>query len=75
MKTVSISDFRANLLQYLQKAQRGQAILVSSHGKLLASISPPSNQQIKATEALEQIAQQAVIGDVLSPTNEAWHEL
>ena len=75
METVSISDFRAHLLKYLQKAQRGKTILVSSHGKLVAAISAPVDQQTQATQALEQIAKQAVIGDILSPTGEQWKSL
>lgn len=75
METVNISDFRAHLLKYLQKAQRGKTILVSSHGKPVATISAPIDQQSQATQTLEQIAKQAIIGDILSPTGEQWNTL
>jgi prevent-host-death family protein len=72
MQTIKISDFRANLLNYLKKAELGEKISVSSNGKILATICPPINQKNTARLKLNQIAESAVVYDVTSPTDSPW---
>ena len=72
MKNVSISEFRANLLKYLTQVQQGEQINVTSKGNLLATLSPPVSQQNAARTKLRELAQTAVLHDVLSPTEESW---
>jgi len=45
MQTINISEFRANLLKYLEIANSGEQISVTSNGKLLATIMPPTNKK------------------------------
>lgn len=45
MQTINISEFRANLLQYLEVAHAGKPISVTSNGRLLATIIPPVEQK------------------------------
>lgn len=75
METVSISQLRSNLLSYLKKAKDGHEIVVTSHGKSLATIIPPYNQNQEARKRLNQLAKSAVIGDVVSPSEEPWDVL
>jgi prevent-host-death family protein len=72
MKNVSISELRANLLQYLTLTQQGERINVTSKGRVMATLIPPASQQQSAREKLEQLAKTAVINDVLSPIEESW---
>ena len=72
MQTINISDFRANLLKYLEKANSGEQISVTTNGKLLATITPPIKQKQQAKQQLEQLAASASIGDVISPTDSSW---
>ena len=72
MKNVSISEFRANLLQYLKLSQRGQRINVTSKGRVMATLIPPTSQQEAARETLKRLAKTAVITDVTSPIGENW---
>jgi prevent-host-death family protein len=72
MQTVNISEFRANLLKYLELANTGEAITVTSNGRTLATITPPVNLSSDARAKLQTIAQSAEIGDILSPLDEAW---
>ena len=72
MKNVSISEFRANLLQYLTQVQQGEQINVSSKGHLLATLSPPVGQQDAARAQLAKLAETAELHDVVSPTDENW---
>ena len=72
MTTVNISEFRANLLKYLEQAQKGEAFTVTSHGKILAEIRPPGQRRAEAALKLAAIAETASIGDVVNPTEAEW---
>lgn len=72
MKTVSISELRANLLKYLSEAQRGERIDVTSKGVVLATLVSPVGKREAARMRLEELAAGATIGDVVSPVDERW---
>ncbi len=72
MKNVSITELRANLLRYLQIAQQGEQINVTSKGTLLATLTPPVTQQDAAKAKLNKLAKTAVIHNVVSPTGDTW---
>ena len=72
MKSVSISELRANLLKYLRIAQQGEKVNVTSKGTLLATLTPPVTQQDTARAKLRKLAKTAVIHDVVSPTGDTW---
>jgi prevent-host-death family protein len=42
MTDVNITELRQNLPAYLEKARRGQRFLVTSRGRVIAQISPPT---------------------------------
>ena len=75
MQTINISDFRANLLKYLETANSGEQISVTSNGKLLATITPPVNQKELAKQQLKALASTAKIHDITNPTNCEWDVL
>lgn len=70
MNAVKISEFRANLLYYLQEAREGKEITVTSRGEAIATLSPPVDRRKDARAQLNRLAKSAVLGDVLSPTGE-----
>ena len=72
MKSVSISELRANLLKYLTLVQRGEQINVTSKGKVLATLNSPVSQQDAAKAKLGKLAGTAVIHDVISPIEDSW---
>jgi len=72
MKSVSISEFRANLLKYLKLVQQGEPINVTSKGNVMASLTPPASLQDAARAKLDALAATAVIHDVTSPIDETW---
>lgn len=72
MLTVNISDLRANLLKYLEKASRGEQITVTTNGKVLATITPPVDKKEMAKKRLGELAATARVGDVTSPTGADW---
>ena len=72
MQTINISDFRANLLKYLEIANSGEQISITSNGRLLATISAPIQQKDAAKKQLKALAGKAKIYDVTTPVNEDW---
>ena len=72
MKTVSISELRANLLQYLSQVQRGERIEVTSKGAVLATLVPPVGEREVARARLEELAAGATVGDVITPIGDDW---
>lgn len=72
MQTVNISDFRANLLKYLEIANSGEQISVTSNGKLLATVSAPIDRRALARAQLAAFATTAKLGDVINPTDSEW---
>lgn len=75
MQTINISDFRANLLRYLEIANSGEQISITSNNRLLATVTPPIDQQELAKKQLKALASTAKIYDVTSPTNSEWDAL
>ena len=75
MQTINISDFRANLLKYLEVANSGEQISVTSNGKLLATITPPVNQKEQARQKLKTLASSAKIHEITSPIDCNWDVL
>ena len=75
MQTINISDFRANLLKYLEIANSGEQISVTTNGKILATITPPTNQKEFAKQKLKALASTAKIHDIISPTCCEWDVL
>jgi prevent-host-death family protein len=72
MKQVSISELRANLLDYLTRVQRGERFMVTSRGRAMATLISPVNRQEEARARLEELARTAVLHDVVSPLDEPW---
>lgn len=72
MQTVHMSDFRANLLKYLEMATSGEQISVTSSGKPLATVSAPEDRRALARAQLTALAATAKLGDVISPTDSGW---
>lgn len=72
MQTINISEFRANLLKYLEMANSGEIISITSNGRLLATITPPAKQKDQARKQLKTLAAKAKVHDVINPTDESW---
>lgn len=72
MLTVNISDLRANLLKYLEKASHGKQITVTTNGRVLATIAPPTNKKALAKKRLSELSSTAIINDATSPLDNQW---
>jgi len=72
MISIGISEFRSNMNSVLQKVQKGEVVTLTAHGAEVAKLVPPDFAQLAARQKLQQLRQTAVVGDVLSPLDEAW---
>ncbi|MCK6559032.1 type II toxin-antitoxin system Phd/YefM family antitoxin [candidate division KSB1 bacterium] len=72
MQSIAVSDFRANLMQVLKQIERGQEIAITSRGREIARLVPPTNAMEKAREKLVELRQTAVVFDVVSPIADEW---
>ena len=75
MQTINISEFRANLLKYLENANSGEVISITTNVRLLATITPPEQQKSQAKKQLKSLAGKAKIHDVISPSDENWNTM
>ena len=72
MTTIAVSELRANLMQVLEQIKQGAHVQITSRGKVVAQLVPADEAQAQAKLALKQLAEQAVIGDIITPIDETW---
>lgn len=72
MKSIAISELRANLMKAIDQVKRGKSLVITSHGKPVAQLIPPGDKREEAKASLKAISKTAFIGDVISPTGEIW---
>ena len=73
MSKVNVTELRQSLPAYLAKAQQGKEIEVTSRGKVIARIVAGSEMHVEARARLLAARKRCRIGDVVSPTGEAWN--
>lgn len=75
MISVSITELRANLLKYLNKAHHGEPITVTSNGQALATLVAPIDQKRRAKTKLKRLSQTAKVHDVIAPIGVQWNAI
>jgi prevent-host-death family protein len=73
MSQVNITELRKNLPNYLKKVGKGEELLITSRGKVVARIVPEQDRQALALERLRKQRGTVIIGDIIAPIDEeAW---
>lgn len=72
MYEVNITELRNHLPKYLSEVNKGEEILVTSHGKVIAWILPPMDMRQEAKKRLNELGNNCTIGDVISPVGDVW---
>lgn len=65
---VNITELRNHLPKYLSDVTKGDEILVTSHGKVIAHILPPTDISQEAKRKLHDLRKICKVGDVISST-------
>lgn len=66
MEKIGVSRFRENLLKFIKRVERGETIVITSRGREVALLVPPSDRMKAARKALDELRGQAVVGDIVS---------
>lgn len=72
MSKISVTELRQNLPAYLAKVREGKEIEVAVHGKVIARIVPEQDAAQAAKARLVALRAKVKIGDVMSPSGDAW---
>ena len=73
MPKVKVTELRQNLPAYLARVERGQEMEVTVHGRVIARIVPQQAAAKAARARLKALRAKARIGDIMSPSAEAWN--
>lgn len=66
MARVSVTHLRQNLPAWLKRVQAGEAIQVTSHGRVIARIEPEQDPAEEARRWLEGLGGSVTLGDVIT---------
>lgn len=72
MDTIAVSELRANLMKILKEIKAGSEINITSRGKVIAKLVPPDNVTYEAKAKLAEVAESAVLYDLVAPIDEQW---
>lgn len=72
MHQVNVTELRNHLPRYLSSVQKGNEILITSHGVVIARIVPPVDTQKEAQAELLKLRKRCKVGDVINPVDESW---
>lgn len=71
-KKVNITELRQNLPAYIAQARDGETLEVTVRGRVIARIVPEEDRKAAARRRLKALRKTARIGDIMSPSGEAW---
>ncbi|MDP2806311.1 MAG: type II toxin-antitoxin system prevent-host-death family antitoxin [Gallionellaceae bacterium] len=73
MLEVSVTTFRNHVPDYLEKVRNGENIALTSKGKVIARLTPPSGDERQiARQQLMSLRVSSRIGDVVSSVDANW---
>ena len=72
MRQINITELRNHLSTYIGKVNNGEQFLVTSRGKVVASLVPVSDEREVARKRLAELRACCTVGDVVSPIGEKW---
>ena len=72
MIEVKVTEFRNHLPEYLGLVKKGEAVLLTSRGKVIARITPAADEKASARETLAALRGKCHVGDVVTPLDQRW---
>ena len=70
MTRVNVTELRQHLPTFLRKVAKGEVIVITSHGKLIARLTPLTDPSLEAKKWLESLRGNVLLGDLESPAGE-----
>lgn len=72
MREVNVTELRSHLHKYLESVQKGNEVLVTWHGEVIARLLPPIDKKKQALNQLKELRIHSKMSDVVSPIDEDW---
>ncbi len=72
MQSIAISDLRANLMKVIKSIEGGLSLIITSRGKEVAKLVPPTYPKKEAEYKLVELSKTAQINDIITPFGEKW---
>ncbi|TXH03142.1 MAG: type II toxin-antitoxin system prevent-host-death family antitoxin [Candidatus Moraniibacteriota bacterium] len=72
MQQIAMTDFRQHLPTYLNRVAGGERFQITVRGKVVARIEPEQDQAEAALQRLIALRSQAIVGDLLQPSDNQW---
>ena len=72
MNSINITDLRNHLPDCMKRVKAGEEVTVTLRGRAIARIIPVLDEAEEAREWLKKIRKTSWVGDVVSPSGEAW---
>jgi prevent-host-death family protein len=72
MQSIAVSDLRANLMKVIKSIEGGLSLVVTSRGKAVAKLVPPSYPKKVAEYKLLELSKTAEIHDIITPYEDKW---
>ncbi len=73
MQQVKVTDFRAQLPDFLKKVSLGEQIQITSHGKVIARLIPEMDEVEAAQKRLDTLRGSMIVGDIIEPLGVEWN--
>ena len=67
MLSITATELRKHLFEYLEKVENGETVAISRNGKVVASMKAEASEADQALNCLREMRGQFVVGDILSP--------
>ncbi|MCC7516560.1 MAG: type II toxin-antitoxin system prevent-host-death family antitoxin [Pseudomonadales bacterium] len=67
MLSITATELRKHLFDYLEKVEHGETVAISRNGKIVASLKAEMSEADQALNELREMRAQFVVGDVVSP--------
>lgn len=74
MKEINVTEFRQHLPDYLKQVGRGEEIILTSHGKIIARVLPNADVAGQARDRLEALRGKMILDDIIDngDADERW---
>ena len=72
MPQVNVTELRQRLPFYLEQVSKGEELQITVHGRIIARIVPERDVREASLRRLTALRDKCRIGDLLSPSGDAW---
>ena len=73
MLSVTVTELRKHLFEYLEKVEHGETVAISRNGRVVACLKAGLPEADQALNELREMRAQFVVGDVVTPLeNQGW---